>query len=559
MLEQVEIKGFRSFSQESFQAIRLHAFTVIVGENDTGKSNILKAIKMALDPSTNSISREDFNIRKSPSRTGKIVDKKASQITIKLHFSNKIRMLPVKYQRKTYHNGNIFIIKCVVSGSNKKGFKKQYYLNDRLIEPNFEELLLSKIKCFITPSIRDVDYLNELKELLPIQKSSVITQAVKKIIKVVKGKVKEQESVFKNSTNAEKAIIDPILNSQDVLDKTDFEFTIVKDGIPISLKSHGQGMISNIILSLFLKRGTNHIIGIEEPEIHMHPNMLRDIISICTSSIHSKTQIIIVTHSPYLTNFVLPKNILIARKYAKYTRISKIIPPNPEVSRKIERNVFLNRHKTEMLFAKGVLLVEGPYDRRVFTLIDDAEGILTFRYGISIIDVGGDGFEPYIELCIQSNIPWGVIADSKAFYSPENDRRGNLLRTVEKYTTTQFLQLLENRIARSQTIQREMKILNLQLERKKGYLVHLSGADISDTIIEALAKKNDNNLYRKLFLIYGGHSNVTDPTIIKSKVEAKIREKKDEMLDAVKLLKKPNELERALKNTFNNLISLSKR
>lgn len=88
MLKLIEIKGFRSFSQESFQKIEMSPFTVIVGENDTGKSNILKAIQFALDPSTDYITKEDFNIRKSPLRSGKIGDKKSSQIVIKLHFTN---------------------------------------------------------------------------------------------------------------------------------------------------------------------------------------------------------------------------------------------------------------------------------------------------------------------------------------------------------------------------------------------------------------------------------------------------------------------------------------
>ena len=88
MLNLIEIKGFRSFSQESFQQIKLRPFTVIVGENDTGKSNILKAIQFALAPSTDNIVEEDFNIRKSKLRTGRIGDKKSSKITIKLYFNN---------------------------------------------------------------------------------------------------------------------------------------------------------------------------------------------------------------------------------------------------------------------------------------------------------------------------------------------------------------------------------------------------------------------------------------------------------------------------------------
>jgi len=155
MLKLIEIKGFRSFSQESFQRIDIQPFTVIVGENDTGKSNILKAIQFALDPSFENITKEDFNIRKSPLRSGRIGDKKASQITIKLHFTNRNKLLPEKYQRRSYHpNEDSFIIKCVVSGHDKNSYKKEFSLNDKKINDKLIPLLLSRIHYFITPSIR---------------------------------------------------------------------------------------------------------------------------------------------------------------------------------------------------------------------------------------------------------------------------------------------------------------------------------------------------------------------------------------------------------------------
>lgn len=275
MLESIEIKGFRSFSQESFQKIELQRITVIVGENDTGKSNILKAVHFVLDPSAENIAKEDFNIRKSRSRTGKIVDKKSSQITIKLKFSNKTKFLLKKFHKRKYNTrgDDPFVITCTASGHDKETYIKIYKLNDRRVHKDVVPTLLSKIKCFITPSIRDVNYLNELKKL-PIEKSSVITQALKRFTRVVKGKVKNQEVLFRKAAIAQKVTINPILKSEEVLNIIDFDFMVVKDDIPVQLKSHGQGMISKIIISLFLKRGRHHIVGIEEPEIHMHPNLI---------------------------------------------------------------------------------------------------------------------------------------------------------------------------------------------------------------------------------------------------------------------------------------------
>lgn len=268
-------------------------------------------------------------------------------------------------------------------------------------------------------------------------------------------------------------------------------------------------------------------------------------------------QIIIVTHSHYLTNFVQPKNILVARKDNKYTKIIKVMPPDPVIVQKIENNIFLNRQKTEMLFAKGVLFVEGPYDRRVFTAIDSLEKNATFNHGISIIEVASDGFVPYIELCIQSNISWACIADSKAFYSPENNNRGNLLKAIEKYVNEQAISQLENRIQQQQSTRKASKVVNEHLKTKKGYIANLSGGDISDTIITALTKKNDPSLYKILFEKYGGHSSEADLNKIRNRVEETICRKTEGMIIATQHLGKTNELRHVFKNVINNLIKLS--
>jgi predicted ATP-dependent endonuclease of OLD family len=325
MLEKIEIKGFRSFSQESYQKVELQHFTVIVGENDTGKSNLLKAIQFALNPENDNITREDFNVRKSKSRTGKIVDKKAPKIFIKLCFRSSAKLLPRKFRKNTYgtKTDSPFVITCTASGFDKKAYKKEYRLNDKPIRKEMVPKLLSGIKCFITPSIRDVNYLNELKELLPIKKSSLIAKDVKGCIKTIKDKISQQEKLFKKASEAQEVNITPILKSEDILKELDFDFTIVKDDIPIQLKNHGQGMISKIIISSFLKRGRKHIIGIEEPEIHMHPNLIREVIHEC-EKVAKYAQVIIVTHSNYLINYV-PVDILKAiKEYLNEETISAI-------------------------------------------------------------------------------------------------------------------------------------------------------------------------------------------------------------------------------------------
>lgn len=556
MLESIEVRGFRSFSQESSQKINLKTFTVIVGENDSGKSNLLKAIQFALDSKVANMVREDFNIRKSLSVGGKVVDKKAPQINIKLYFNNSSKLLPKNFQKRRYNTKSnaAFVITCNASGHDNKNFEKKYELNNKPIREEDVPTMLSKISCFITPSIRDVNYLNELKKFLPIERGGLINQAIKRFSAIIKDKVSIQESLFRKATDAQKVSIEPILNSEEVLNIMDFDFSVVKDDIPIQLKNHGQGMISKIIISLFMKKGRNSIIGIEEPEIHIHPNLIREIVFECEKQTKKKTQIIIVTHSHYLVNFIAPKNILIARKDAKYTKIGEIIPVDSAITQRIENNIFLNRQKTEILFAKGVIFVEGPYDRRAFMIIDANGKGLSFSYGINIVDVGCDDFLPYIELCIQSKISWAIIADSKAFYSPENSCRGSLLKIMERYVPEDLISKLEDKIKKQKMGRKELRAINKLLEARKGHVANLSGGDISETIINVLEKKNDSNLYKSLYVKYGGHTGEQDQVRIRTDVNTGIKRKTEQMIEAVRLVKKPNELWRVFKNSLNYLV-----
>ena len=175
---------------------------------------------------------------------------------------------------------------------------------------------------------------------------------------------------------------------------------------------------------------------------------------------------------------------------------------------------------------------------------------------VNIIDVGGDVFLPYIELCVNSGISWAVIADSKAFYSPENNQRGQLLKTIERYVPEDPILRLQNKIMNRKPARNELRTINELLRSKKGYIAYLSGGDISETIINILIKKADPNLYKSLFVKYGGFSGEQDHLRIKTAVESTILKKTEQMLDAVQMLKKPNELEHTFKSAFNQLIRL---
>ena len=91
MITDVSIKNFRSFGvTEGSRPTKfsLSNLTIIVGDNSAGKSNILRALRFATDPSVAGMRRSDFFIRRAKDKvrkSGKIEIELSSTIKGKIY------------------------------------------------------------------------------------------------------------------------------------------------------------------------------------------------------------------------------------------------------------------------------------------------------------------------------------------------------------------------------------------------------------------------------------------------------------------------------------------
>jgi predicted ATP-dependent endonuclease of OLD family len=178
--------------------------------------------------------------------------------------------------------------------------------------------------------------------------------------------MKKYLKVMKNQLGTNKVMFKPVINMEKFLSDTRFNF-IIDEGIAIPIKNIGQGYISKFIIALALGWGKAKILGIEEPELHMHPTAIRDLLTEIQNKAGEK-QIIFTSHSPIITNYVNPDSIVVVKKEQRYSRtycLAKMFENQFDDYKDISRQIFLNRQKTELLFSKGVIYVEGQYDRLV--------------------------------------------------------------------------------------------------------------------------------------------------------------------------------------------------
>jgi putative ATP-dependent endonuclease of OLD family len=129
----------------------------------------------------------------------------------------------------------------------------------------------------------------------------------------------------------------------------------------------------------------------------------------------SPVTIILTTHSPHIVSVAPLNSIVLLRKTcdgrgSEGVSTAKLNLP-PAVVTDLER--YLDVTRGEMLFAKGVLLVEGEAERFLLPALAKANGVDFDECGITVCSVAGTNFLPYIQLLSERvlGLPVAVATD----------------------------------------------------------------------------------------------------------------------------------------------------
>jgi putative ATP-dependent endonuclease of OLD family len=129
---------------------------------------------------------------------------------------------------------------------------------------------------------------------------------------------------------------------------------------------------------------------IEEPEAHIHTHIQKTIFSKLN---FEDTQIIYSTHSTHISEVSRISNMNVlakVRNYAEVYQPSTGLETNEVV--KLER--YLDAVRTNLLFAKGVILVEGDAEEILIPImVKQVLGLGLDELGISLINIRSTGFE----------------------------------------------------------------------------------------------------------------------------------------------------------------------
>jgi AAA15 family ATPase/GTPase len=385
-LIEFSVTNFRSIT--SAHKIPISGTTILIGRNNEGKSNILKALSISMNILQRHAmeERRGYLLLRRPYRKDESQyywerdfpialqnRKSANQSIFKLEFElDQSEIAEFKNQIKSNLNGTLpLLIKIGKDDKptikvNKRG-RGSKTLNAK--SAKISEFIARRIFFNHIPAVRtDREALSVIEEMLSrelrvlerdtkyIEALGTIRELQKPILRNLAQRIKEPLSEFLPNINSVRIDIPEKLRR--VAPMRDFE-VVIDDGTPTSIELKGDGVKSLAALGLLknksIKSGIS-VIAIEEPESHLHPEAIHQINEVVCSLV-DENQVIITTHNPlFVDRDNIKSNIIIDR--------GKVTPAKGV--REI-RDLLGIKASDNLINANYALIVEGDDDKLSLT------------------------------------------------------------------------------------------------------------------------------------------------------------------------------------------------
>lgn len=406
-LRKLEVDGFRSLVQ--FSITFDDALTLIVGENDSGKTSLIECLKVVTqgrpvgpddltdgqDQLTISVEIDDFIFERTYQRViGGVSEVSFNAFPTEEFLTRTLARISSQDLDLTAEDEQTYIKEVartlgllVRANSNLENLRNSIIdkltnrQGDLIIEnatfPRFNNIQLDGRQFENVPAFFKEVFLKEKQASIwrePINGNTTIESFVRNHLEDYSNEVSEQ---IKERGILEKLRIflrdltdikvEPIFHARDL--NVDAKVKFLENGKEINIDNKGDGTKRRITMALLefkkeqslIPNDNQTIYLLDEPDTHLHVKAQLELVETVEGFASAGNQVIFTTHSPFIVNAVNPNQIRLLAKDHAATGI-KFLRDDPTASAHVLRS--LGIENTHLFFSRQIIIVEGETEEQ---------------------------------------------------------------------------------------------------------------------------------------------------------------------------------------------------
>jgi predicted ATP-dependent endonuclease of OLD family len=399
-IKDLTVDGFRCLL--GFEVIFEDDLTVIVGENDAGKSSLIECLKVITQG--RKVEKDDFNhdctqikicLGTEEFKFGKVYDlnedtiieanltatpteeyiekirnwltdeglnlddigeqekvrQTAKKVGLTVRSTSNIANLKTSILEK-FDGGGVEIVGASFPSFNNIQLDGRHFEN---VSGFFKEVFLKGKQSEIwDEKITEDQTIEEFVKEKINSYSAHVEQSIKDT-----GVLSRMQLFLKDLTEVK---IEPIYQKKDL--NIDAKVKFLEHGEEVSIDKKGDGTKRRITMALLeykkeqslIEHDASTIYLLDEPDTHLHVKAQLEFLDTVKGFAANGSQVILTTHSPFIINSVKPKKLRLLENNNNHSKI-KCIKSDPDCADKILRT--LGIENTHLFFSKHIIIVEG--------------------------------------------------------------------------------------------------------------------------------------------------------------------------------------------------------